>query len=241
MGVSCSCALRWVDPAGIFHRVCQSCDARRLNLEPDLSFVLDNLDTAGAEPLPGFGEMKLPKTPTRHSPIHLPTIEECRYDDEPAPATPSKLNLDTLALQTPAAKRATPSKLNLDALALQTPAAKRRKLDLRGPYPSNIVLYGSPAPDRYQWTPKAQRTEDIIDAFENAMIPKEPSDDDSGDEQAEPRSVKRAKKARFRRWAARAKRKSGDLIDDGEEEENGLTFEEFVEEEKMVRKKPRYI
>lgn len=235
---SCSCALKWLDTAGIFHQICQFCDSQKSNIKPDLSFILDSIDTYGEPSLPGFDKIKRPKTPptTEYSPIRLPTIEEVK--NSKVAGTPSELDLGSLELQTPAAKRSrvgrqAPKTSNTEPLGsptLEATAAKRRKSDHRGVYSSHIDLLGTRAPDGFQWTPKAQRIEDIIDAFENQIIPEELNSP----------AVMQAKKDRLQSWAARGKRKSDGLFNVGEDGEDGLTFEEFLEEEKQIRKKPRY-
>ncbi|KAL8962370.1 MAG: hypothetical protein Q9193_001212 [Seirophora villosa] len=214
----CSCTLKWLDTAGIFHHICEPCDSRKLNIEPDLSIARGFINTKGKLDLPGTwtdgqydpGPQKSPLSSSR-SPIFLPPIEEVRYDDGPD----------------------TPSKLDLSALVFQTPAPKRRRLDLRGPYPSNVDLMGTPAPDQYLWTPQVQRAQDVIDTFENELIPEELNSP----------AVMKAQKDRLRVWAARGKRKSEGEIDEVEEVEEGeaeLALEDFKGEKSRIGKKPRY-
>ncbi|KAL8714264.1 MAG: hypothetical protein Q9225_006623 [Loekoesia sp. 1 TL-2023] len=209
--------------------LCSHCK-EMLNLNPDLSIVLDSLKVS-SEPdlpwIPGFPKKKPSKspTPTKYSPIRLPTIEEISVEN----------NIDIA------------QDVDLGTLALQTPA-KRRKIDHQAPYTSNAQISGSPTLDQFQWTPIAQRKEDIINTFDNEIIPEEDSDDDGdvAETQAEsaspkPRSAIREKKDRLLDWERRAKRTSSDFTNDEFEfRERGPSFQEFLEEEKRVRKKARY-
>ncbi|KAL8975436.1 MAG: hypothetical protein Q9197_000334 [Variospora fuerteventurae] len=212
----CSCALKWLDTAGIFHRICQPCDSRKLNIEPDLTVARDFINLKAKVDLPGTwtdgvydpGPQNLSPISTDRSPIILPAIGEVQYDDGPD----------------------TPSKLDLSALVFQTPAPKRRRLDLRGPYPSSIDLHGTPGPDEYIWTSHARRERDVIDDLESATFPEEHNSP----------SAMRAKADKLRVWAARGKRKSDGEVDEVEEEGEGEAALGEVREESRTRKKPRY-
>lgn len=141
LDASCSCALKYVDTAGVFHRICEYCDSRKLNAMPDLSDILESIGYG--VPLPGFDEINPSQPPhlTEYSPIRLPTIEEVEYTK--LRKTPSKLDLSALKLQTPAAKRVT---LDLDSPTRQTNPAKRRKVDHQD--------QEEPSPiSSFQWTP----------------------------------------------------------------------------------------
>lgn len=114
-----------------------------MNVKPDLSEILDSIGYGAELTLPGFDEIKLPKSPvlTEYSPICLPTINEVEYNN--VPETPSRLDLSALNLQTPATKRVT---LDLDSPTRQTNTAKRRKIDHQDQgEPSQI--------SSFQWTP----------------------------------------------------------------------------------------
>ncbi|KAL8908820.1 MAG: hypothetical protein Q9207_000546 [Kuettlingeria erythrocarpa] len=219
----CSCALKYVDTAGVFHHICEYCDSQELNAMPDLSAILDSIGYG--VPLPGFDEIKPPQPPhlIEYSPIRLPTIEEVEYTI--LRTTPSKLNLSALKLQTPAAKRVT---LDLDSPTRQTIPAKRRKVDDQDQEDSSPIT-------SFQWTPVAQRVHKNYSPFTLEEIP----------ETRDSPAMVEAKKAKLRGWALGCKRKSEDA---GKGESGILRYEEFVEEEEQeeeeqqqqkIRKKPR--
>ncbi|KAL8764384.1 MAG: hypothetical protein Q9184_000089 [Pyrenodesmia sp. 2 TL-2023] len=221
----CACALAYLDTAGLFYQICQCCDSKKTNVKPDLSEILDSIGYGAESALPGFDEIKSPKSTihTKYSLIRLPTIQEVDY--EHVPETPSRLGLSALKLQTPAAKRVT---LDLDSPTHHTNPAKRRKVDRQDQEePSQI--------SSFQWTPIAQRVHKNYSPFTLEVIP----------ETLDTPAVIEAREAKLRCWAMKSK----DLLDDGEgEDESSIpSYDEFVEvqeeqeeeAEEKSRKKPR--
>ncbi|KAL8936624.1 MAG: hypothetical protein Q9211_004098 [Gyalolechia sp. 1 TL-2023] len=227
----CSCALKWLDSAGIFHHICHYCDSQKLNIKPDLSAILDDADGAG-EPdmswITGFPKKKRSKSlsPTQYSPIYLPTIAEIgEYDDADAA---HDVDISTLALQTPAKKR----KMNPE-----TPRVA-----------SDEGIPASRSPDQFQWTPVARAEADIGTAFENGVAPEAGFDYDenaaetsNGTGSPQPRSATREKERRLFRWTCRGARTCDCCIHDFEDGEGAPSYEEFFEEEQRIRKKPSFV
>ncbi|KAL8679825.1 MAG: hypothetical protein Q9186_003941 [Xanthomendoza sp. 1 TL-2023] len=192
----CSCALTWLDRAGIFHRICHLCDSQQTSISPDLSVVLDTIETR-VEPdmswIKGFysEKRKNPRSPNAWPEIHLPPIQEV-----------NAIDLSTLALETPIKKR---------------PRERRRM-----PMPSSIELFGCTAPPRLQWTPKAQRDEEVLEYMHEA-ISDLPSSDDENDGIV---SVKVQKKHKISTWANSPEKPLPDQ-----------SFEEWIEEEELMPRK----
>ncbi|KAL9005302.1 MAG: hypothetical protein Q9188_001928 [Gyalolechia gomerana] len=192
----CSCALKWLDTAGIFHHVCHFCDSQKLNIQPDLSELLDYAN-ANAEPdlswIKGFPKKKRAKSlsPPNYSPIYLPTIEEIGgYHTADAA---KDVDISTLALQTP---------------------AKRRKMNPETPHVfPDEEFPESLSPDQFQWTPIALCREDTTTVFENGITPEagfnndgNTADTSTGEGSPKPRSAMREKELKLMRWTCRGAR-----------------------------------
>ena len=186
-------------------------DTITTRVEPDLSWI------------PGFPEKKPSKssTPSQYSPIRLPTIEEVNASHQAS----------------------TSEEFDINALTLQTPAKKRRRLDFSTRRLSGAEPMDLPDLDKHPWRPFAGREEDAPDTF-NEFIPEEGSVDDNDDAakplfdsgSPESQAVMKEREDRLARWARGAKT----TPDDSESRESGPTFQEFLEEEKRLGKKPRY-
>ncbi|KAL8938940.1 MAG: hypothetical protein Q9216_003626 [Gyalolechia sp. 2 TL-2023] len=220
----CSCALKWLDTAGVFHHVCHSCDSQKLDIKPDLSELLDSTDTSAGPDLSwieGFPNRKRPKSPSsiKYRPIYLPTIEEIgEYDDADAA---EEIDISTLALQTPAKKR----KLIHETLQVSP----------------DREIPESLSPDQFQWTPVAPLEGDNGSAPEAGFnIDEKTPNTPTGLESPERRSTMRKKELRLHRWDCQGGRTCDCHIHDFDHGEDAPNYEEFVEEEKRIRKKPRY-
>ncbi|KAL8994516.1 MAG: hypothetical protein Q9169_005545, partial [Polycauliona sp. 2 TL-2023] len=90
----------YLDPAGIFHQICHFCDSQKRFIKPDLTFILNKIETR-EEPdmswIKGFydGNRKRPALPKPSPAIDLlPPIQEDR-----------EVDVATLDHETPAKKR----------------------------------------------------------------------------------------------------------------------------------------
>ncbi|KAL8803490.1 MAG: hypothetical protein Q9200_006192 [Gallowayella weberi] len=153
----CSCALKWLDRAGIFHRVCHFCDSQKRSINPDLSVVL-NTHEARVVPdmswIKGFygGKRKKPTSPSARPEIQLPAIQL------PPIQEVNEVDLSTLPCETPKKKR---------------PRERARML-----MPSNIEVFGCTAPPQLQWTPKGQRHEEVLEYMHDAVSSLSSSDEE---------------------------------------------------------------
>ncbi|KAL8729460.1 MAG: hypothetical protein Q9166_004708 [cf. Caloplaca sp. 2 TL-2023] len=225
----CSCALKWLDPAGIFHHVCHSCDSKKGSINPDLNVVLDKIDTH-IEPdisrIKGFtkGKAKQPRSLQNPWPeIQLPSIQEVKEGvlATSAPETPSKKLPEIQLSPIHEVKGIKPA-----TSAPETPAKKRPRGQLRTPILSGIDVSGRPAPPLLQWTPTAQREEEVLEYLHDA-VPYVTSSDEERDFTI---SVRAQKKRKIWAWANSPEKAMPDQ-----------DFEDWVEEDAQLhaRKKPR--
>ena len=134
-------------------------------------------------------------------------------------------------------------------LGLQTPPTKRQR---RGPQPSSFTIHERTAPSPFQWTPRAQRVQDILDLAENEWV--DPDDDPRMDEvrsqMGEPPTPKQLKRKKFAEWRNRINDGDKRSATEGpkhetlgeflEHEALQETYEDFMELEGRIRKKPKY-
>ncbi|KAL8927841.1 MAG: hypothetical protein Q9172_001214 [Xanthocarpia lactea] len=187
----CSCALKWLDPAGIFHRVCHFCDSQQRSIDPDLSVVIGTFDCS-VEPdmswIKGFydGKPRKPAAPDAQPKIELPPILEV-----------NEIEATTLVSERPV--KACPREQH------------------RVPLPRGIEVAGQPVPPQLQWTPKAPRKEELLDYMRGAAL-EIPSSDE---EQSYIMSAKGQKKHKHWTWPNTPKHEAlpGQAFEDGLEEE----------------------
>lgn len=246
MCFSCSCALKYLDATGIFHEICQACDAHNISIVPDLSVVLDTIDTS-VEPdlswIPGFRPQKRKST------------------GNPSPRLPKQQKIDLPATKQPRTPSSQPSKHvdivlptideipEFDNLALQTPSTKRKR---RGAQSPEWIIEERPAPSPFQWTPKAQRIQDVIDLAEKEWVDPDddPDMDDFRDEMREAPTPMQLRRRKFAEWRDRVsggckccgpRGPNEETLEEYlEQEAKGETYEEFLELEGRNRKKPKY-
>ncbi|KAL8668752.1 MAG: hypothetical protein Q9168_006630 [Polycauliona sp. 1 TL-2023] len=137
----CSCALKYLDPAGIFHEICHFCDSQKHNLNIDFTSILGTIGQR-EEPdmswIKGFydGKRKKPAIPKPSPRIELlPPIQEDR-----------EVDLATFDEQTPIKNR----------------VAEQRRIRVS---PRNDITGHARTP-QLQWTPrsKSQREADRFDS-----------------------------------------------------------------------------
>ncbi|KAL8773186.1 MAG: hypothetical protein Q9209_001862 [Squamulea sp. 1 TL-2023] len=172
--------------------MCHFCDSQKVNINPDLSIVLDTIDSR-LEPdmswIKGFydGKFRIPASPGTWPKIELPTMKEIQ---EAALAT----------------------------LAVVTPVRTCQK-EARGSPLSSVVETSSYAlPSQLQWTPQAQQEDEMLEHSATAMADAPSSDD----EQSYTMSAKVPKKHKLWGWANDSKEDVPDQAseDQIEEEEN---------------------
>lgn len=175
----------------------------------------------------GFPRKKrsVSKSPTKYSPIYLPTIDEIpEYDNAEAA-----------------------EEVDISALVLQTPA-KKRKMNPETPHTSYAEEIAQlPSPGHYQWTPMEQNEEDTTTANENHDTPEAGFDYDeitvdtlTSRGSPRPHSPAKDKEDRLFLWSCQGARDCDCCIDDFDKGKKAPSYEEFEEEEQRIRKKPRY-
>ncbi|KAL9597787.1 MAG: hypothetical protein Q9219_004914 [cf. Caloplaca sp. 3 TL-2023] len=222
---SCSCALQWLDAAGVFHRVCHACDSQKLKFKPGQSLLTDASNEPDLSWMKALPKRKIPNSSpqTRYSPIQLPTIEEVAGN-----------------------KQNDVGEVRFSGLALETPV-KQRQWSRPEPSTSKVEDVGSPTPDLLPCTPTGQPHTRFVGHFETAALPEDYSNnnEDTADSMPMPmtpktRSAIQEKEDRLVRWSSRKKRPSDLFSGEMEKGWDAPTFEEWVEEEKRIKKKPRY-
>ncbi|KAI4110147.1 MAG: hypothetical protein L6R37_000040 [Teloschistes peruensis] len=244
----CSCALQYLDAKSIFNHICQACDDQTFVTQEDLTDSLGFMDTR-TEPDLGCIPNFLPKkrkslgTPSSsHRAKHV-RIELLDSPPSPSPKTPQAQRHHYSAIQLPTLAEVprfrTPNS--------RTPATRHKR---RGVLPSEYEIYGSAAPSRFQWTPQGQNADDILDMARNQILPEADDELDPDCEfylDHEMTPVKN-KKRKLKRWGSLSLRdeQSGSRPDEQTSEPRlervveEQTYEEFLEEEKRMPKRPKY-
>ncbi|KAL8695423.1 MAG: hypothetical protein Q9218_000001 [Villophora microphyllina] len=239
----CSCALKYVDAAGILYRICQACDDQMLGTQADLTHSLGSVDRS-VEPDMGWIPNFRPK---KRKSLGAPSLRPPKYakidlPDPQLPKTPPSQRHDYPAIRLPSIGGVS----DFHTTCLQTPATKRKR---RGLLPSEHDIYGSAAPSPFQWTPQTQRRDDLIHKAENEIIPEEDDklEEEILDQEMTP-TIK--KKRKLREWGSRdiTARKlfipcppNEDTVKQPSDREvEQQTLAQFLEEETRLRKRPKY-
>ncbi|KAL8787808.1 MAG: hypothetical protein Q9213_001995 [Squamulea squamosa] len=201
-----------LDPAGIFHNMCHLCDSQKLNINPDLSIVLDTIDSP-LEPdmswVKGFydGRPRMPASTGTWPQIELPRPYGTR------------LLSPTLV---PSMKEI--SEVGLATLALETPVKKCQREARGSSLPSVAETSRYALPSQLQRMPQAQREDEVLENSAGAVADAPSSDD----EQSYIVSAQVHKKYKLWSWANHS-----------DEDVPDQPFEDWIEEEenRQPRKK----